>query len=397
MPVFENFSLFNPSSEHEMLRNTLREFVKKEVEPQALEYDRREEFNINLFKKLSNLGLLGLTVEEKYGMGMDASALCIVHEELSFSDPGLCLAYLAHSVLCTHNVDQNASSEQKDKWLPKLCSGEWIGAMGMSEPDAGTDVLSLKTQVKKEGDLYIMNGRKMWITNGVLNNEKELVDACLVYAKTDSSSENSKNNMCLFFVQKGTKGFSAGQNIKSKTGMRASNTAELVFQDCEIPVFNLVGQEGKALHAMMKNLEIERLALASMSLGIARRAFEEMNKYSSERTAFKKPIRNFGQIQKYLAQSYSELQSVRCYVYSIAKNLDFKKNRLRLESDSAKLLASQMAKKVADRAIQVLGGYGYVGEFHVERLWRDSKLLEIGGGTIEALEKNISKEVEPGI
>lgn len=379
-------NLFNPSPEHELLRKTVQQFTAQEVEPQALEFDQKESFNLPLFKKLGPLGLLALTSEE--GMGMDALSSVIVHEELSYSDPGFCLAYLAHSILCVHNISQNASQKQKKRWIPKLASGQWVGAMAMSEPDVGTDVLSMSTTSYKEGGLYVLNGRKMWITNGVISDKGGLVDGCLVYTRMKNSKDLS-----LFFVEKEFIGFSAGQNIKGKTGMRASNTAELIFDNCEVPAENLIGEEGEALYPMMKNLEIERLTLAAMSLGIGRRAFDEMNKYASERQAFGKPIRHFGQIQKYLAQSYAELNACRAYIYWTALQSRFDNTQQRLNSDSSKLLASQMGKRIADRAIQVLGAYGYVGEYVVERLWRDAKLLEIGGGTVEALEKNIAKEL----
>lgn len=386
--------LFNPTPEHQILRDTLKTFVLKEVEPQALAHDQSETFNLDLMKKVGSIGLLGLTVKNKEwgGMNMDAVGACLVHEELSYSDPGFTLAYLAHSILCVHNLDQNASEEQKQKWLPALCSGEWIGAMAMSEPDVGTDILNMKTTAEKRGESYIINGRKMWITNGVLDDQKSLVDACLLYSKI--KNEEVLKKISMFLVLKEFSGLKAGQNIKNKTGMRASNTAELVLDSCKVPLFYRIGKEGEALYSMMKNLEIERLTLASISLGIARRALDEMNKYASERRAFNKSIREFGQIQQYLAESYAELGACRTYVYSIAHQLKFQESNQRLEADSAKLLASQIGKKIADRAMQVLGAYGYVGEYHVERLWRDAKLLEIGGGTLEALQKNITKELE---
>ncbi len=386
MTNLKDFDLFNPTSEHQLLRKSIKQFVLQEVEPQALEFDQKESFNLPLFKKLGPLGLLALTSEE--GTGMDTVASIIAHEELSYSDPGFCLAYLAHAVLCVHNISQNATKEQKQMWIPKLSSGEWVGAMAMSEPDVGTDVLAMSTTSYKKGDNYILNGRKMWITNGTISDDGELVDGCLVYTR-----KKDNKDITLFFVEKGFAGFSAGQKIKGKTGMRASNTSELIFDNCKVPASHLIGEEGKALYPMMKNLEIERLTLAAMSLGIGRRAFDEMNKYASQRQAFGKPIRHFGQIQKYLANSYAELNACRSYVYLTALQSQFGKTQQRLNSDSSKLLASQIGKNIADRAIQVLGAYGYVGEYVVERLWRDAKLLEIGGGTIEALEKNITKEL----
>ena len=385
----ENLDLLNPSPEHRLLRESVRKFTKNEVEPQALEHDQKELFNLKLFKKTGDLGILGITIKEKSlgGMGLDAVASCLVHEELSFSDPGFCLAYLAHSILCAHNLSEHGNEEQKKAWLPNLCSGKWVGAMAMSESDAGTDVLSMQTTARSENDFYILNGRKMWITNGVVS-KGEPADACLVYTRLEGQP-----GLCLFMVEKNFKGFQAGQLIKNKTGMRASYTSELIFENCKVPKSHLVGEAGKALVCMMKNLEIERLTLSAMSLGIARRALAEMNKYATERQAFGKSIRNFGQIQKHIAQSYAELQACRTYVYHVAHRLHLRQTTQRIETDATKLMTSQIGKQIADRAMQVMGGYGYVSEYVVERLWRDSKLLEIGGGTIEALEKNITKEL----
>ncbi len=389
MSHWNNSSLFEPSSEHKALREMVSDFVKKEVKNQAAEFDKKEEFNLDLFRKLGGLGLLGLLVKEVElgGSGMDLTAAVLVHEELSSSDPGFCLAYLAHSILCLHNIYRNGNETQKKQFLPPLCSGEKVGAMAMSEPDCGTDVLAMKTKAEKKGSKYILNGRKMWITNGSLDENKTPCDCCLVYAKTG-------DKVSTFIVEKSFKGFSVGQKIQDKLGMRASNTAELVFDNCEIPETHLIGQEGESLIHMMKNLEVERLTLASMSLGIARRCLEDMNRYASERKSFGKPIRKFGQIQKHLAQSYAEYKSAKTYVYDVARQLQNKSQNQRLDTDAVKLIASQMAKAVADRSIQVLGGYGYVGEYNVERFWRDSKLLEIGGGTIESLEKNMAKDLD---
>ena len=374
------------------MRKMIADFAQREVEPQALEFDKKERFNLELFRKLGGLGLLGLLVEEDFGgSGMDMTAMVLAHEELSRSDPGFCLAYLAHSVLCAYNICKNASAEQKKSWLAGLCNGEKIGAMAMSEPDCGTDVLAMKTHAVKQGDKYIINGRKMWITNGSLDEEKAPCDICLLYAKTGDKISS-------FVIEKGFKGFYVGQKIEDKLGMRASNTAELVFDNCEAPVSHLIGQEGDSLIHMMRNLEVERLALGAMSLGIAGRSLEIMNKYAVERKAFQKSIRSFGQIQKHIAQSYSEYQAIRAYAYNTARQMSAEAGKnsknYRLACDSVKLLASSVGKSIADRAIQTLGGYGYVGEYIVERLWRDAKLLEIGGGTVEALEKNITKELE---
>jgi isovaleryl-CoA dehydrogenase len=380
------FDLFNPTDEHAMLRRSVREFVEREVEPQALESDRLERFNVPLFRKLGEMGLLGITVgADDGGAGMDATAAVLVHEELSSSDPGLCLAYLAHTLLFVNNVYRNSSDEQRKRLLPKVISGEWVGGMCMSEPDVGTDVLGMKTRATKRGDTYLLTGRKMWITNGALD-DKTLGDVFLVYAKTGE-------RLSSFIVEKGMKGFSLGQKIKDKTGMRASATAELVFEEAEVPVSNRLGQEGDSTIHMMRNLEIERVGLAAMSLGMARRCLRVMVRYANERKAFGKPIREFGQIQHFIARSYAEWKAARTYVYDVARKMNLEKPGNRVDSDGVKLVAAKMAKDVADNAMQVLGGYGYVGEYVVERLWRDAKLIEIGGGTMEAHEKNISKDL----
>lgn len=392
MSDFRSYDLFNPTEEHKMLRQMVRDFVEAEVEPQALEYDRKELFNLDLFRKLGELGLLGISADEKFGgSGMDAVATVIAHEELSASDPGFCLAYLAHAMLCVHNIAMNASEEQKSRLLPKLCSGEWVGAMAMSEPHVGTDVLGMKTTAELKGDHYILNGRKMWITNGTVDENRTPADMVLVYAVTGQKGQRPE--LSTFLVEKGFEGYSVGQKIKDKTGMRGSNTAELVFEDCKIPKANLIGHEGDSLIHMMRNLEVERLTLAAMSLGIARRSVIEMNRYAGDREAFGKPLNFFGQIQKYIGESYAEYMAARTYVYETARKMSFEKAGQRLDSDGVKLVASTMGKNVADRAMQVMGGYGYVGEYVVERLWRDAKLLEIGGGTIESHQKNITRDL----
>lgn len=375
-----------------MLRQSVRDFVVSEVEPQAAEFDRKEQFNLGLFRKLGEMGLLGITVDEAYGgSGMDAIAAVIAHEEISSSDPGFCLAYLAHAALCANNVAVNASEEQKKKWLPKLCSGEWVGSMAMSEPHVGTDVLGMKSTAVKKGSSYVINGRKMWITNGCIDDKGTPGDCVLVYAR--SGEKGGKPQISTFVVEKSHKGYSVGQKIRDKLGMRASNTAELVFQDCEVPVANLVGHEGDSLLHMMRNLEFERLTLAAMSLGIARRSIQIMVKYANQREAFGQPLGHFGQIQKMIADSYAEYRAAKSYVYETARRMKLSDKGQRLDSDGVKLFAATMGKNVADRAIQVLGGYGYVGEYVVERLWRDAKLIEIGGGTLEAHQKNITRDI----
>jgi len=384
----------NPSEEHAMLREMVRDWTKEHVEPQALVHDREEKFNLPLLRSMGELGLLGLSAEEKYGgAGLDATACAIVHEELSASDPGFALAYLAHSMLFVNNLSFNGNEEQKARILPQVCSGEWIGAMAMSEPDAGTDVLGLSTTAVQQGDgTWLLNGRKMWITNGCLDEEGTPADVVWVYAKT-GLDDKGRVQMSTFLVEAGMVGYSVGQKIMDKTGMRASNTAELVFQDCIVPAANLVGSPGESLLHMMGNLEIERLTLAAMALGISRRSLEDMNRYATERTAFKSQIRDFGQMQRYIGESWAKYRAMRAYIYDTAFHMTLGKPGHRLDSDGVKLFAATAAKEIADSAMQVMGGYGYVGEYNVERLWRDSKLLEIGGGTIESHHKNITRDL----
>jgi isovaleryl-CoA dehydrogenase len=274
-----------------------------------------------------------------------------------------------------------------------VCSGEWIGAMAMSEPDAGTDVLGLSTTAEQREDgSWVLNGRKMWITNGCIDDEGTAADVVWVYAKTGTNSKG-RAELSTFLVENGMPGYSVGQKIIDKTGMRASNTAELVFEDCVVPAGNLVGEVGDSMIHMMRNLEIERLTLAAMSLGIARRSLHEMNKYATEREAFGSRIRDFGQMQRYIGESWAKYRAMRSYIYDTANNMGLGNAGQRLDSDGVKLFATTAAKEIADAAMQVMGGYGYVAEYVVERLWRDSKLLEIGGGTIESHQKNITRDL----
>ena len=377
-----------------MLREMVRDWTKEYVEPQAFEHDKHERFNLELLRSMGELGLLGISAQEEYGgAGLDATACAIVNEELSASDPGFALAYLAHSMLFVNNLAYNGTDEQKSRILPKVCSGEWIGAMAMSEPDAGTDVLGLSTTaVQRDDGTWCINGRKMWITNGCLDDQGTPADVVWVYAKT-GTDDRGRVQMSTFLVEAGMPGYSVGQKIFDKTGMRASNTAELVFDDCIVPAENIVGAPGESLIHMMGNLELERLTLAAMALGIARRSLEEMNKYATERSAFKTQIRDFGQMQRYIGESWAKYRAMRAYVYDTANSLTIGTAGQRLDSDGVKLFTTTAAKEIADAAMQVMGGYGYVAEYHVERLWRDAKLLEIGGGTLESHQKNITRDL----
>jgi isovaleryl-CoA dehydrogenase len=287
-----------------------------------------------------------------------------------------------------NNLTVNGNESQKSEFLPLACDGDTIGGMCMSEPMVGTDVLGMKTKAIKVLDGWLINGAKMWITNGTITGE-ETGDIFLVYAKT---GEN-RTDISQFIVTKDMSGFTLGQQIKDKLGMRASATAELVFNDVFIPEKNIVGEINGATLCMMRNLEIERIGLAAMGLGIARRCIDEMKKYAGERTSFGTDLYRFGQIQRHIAESYAEYMAGRSYVYGLANDLDLNSYGNGLDADGVKLYCATMSKNVADRAIQVMGGYGYVGQYVVERLWRDSKLLEIGGGTNESHHKNMCRDL----
>jgi len=386
-PDWRRLDLAAPTPEHALLAETLREFVAREVEPQAAENDRREQFNLGLFRRAGELGLLGVTLPEEYGgAGLDATAAVQVMEALSTSDPGFALSVLAHAILFAQNVNVNGNAEQRARVLPKAATGEEIGGLCMTEPAVGTDVLAMTTRAKRDGDVYVLDGVKTFITNGGTD-ETTLGDRFVVYAATAPREISS------FLVEKGMPGFSLGQKWKDKLGMRASFTAELVFAGVRVPVASRLGEEGQGTLQMMRNLEIERLTLAAMSLGIAQRSVEVMLAYANERRSFGAPLREHGQVQRYIAESFAEYRAARALVYDSARRMDLDASGQRVAADAAKLFASQAGKRAADAAIQVLGGYGYMGEYVVERLWRDAKLLEIGGGTLESHQKNLTKDL----
>ena len=385
--AWRRLDLFAPTAEHALLADSLRHFVEREVEGQAAEHDRAESFNLTLFRQAGELGFLGVTIPEQYGgAGLDAVAAVQLMEALSTSDPGFGLAVLAHSFLFAHNLAINGSDEQCRRILPRVVTGEWVAGMCMTEPEAGTDVLGMRARAERRGDDWLLRGTKTFITNGGIA-PGQLGDVFIVYAATGERS------LSAFLVEKGMAGFRLGQKWCDKLGMRASFTAELIFDEVRVPAANLMGEVGQGARHMMRNLEIERLTLAAQGLGIAQRALRVMIGYADQRRSFGRPIREFGQIQRYIAESYAEYRAVRVCVYDTARRLSFSSGGQRVDADASKLLASQVAKRAADAAIQVLGGNGYMGEYVVERLWRDAKLLEIGGGTLEAHHKNMTKDL----
>ena len=367
------------SDEHELLRQTVKQFVQTRVEPQAMEHDEKPSFNHGLLRELGALGLIGVTIPEADGgAGMDATASCIVHDELAYADPGFALGYLAHALLFVNNFYWAGNADIRARYLPNTLTGELIGGMGMTEPAVGTDVLGMQTIARRTSDGYVLDGRKTFITNG------PEAGVFLVYAKLE-------DRLTSFVVERGFAGFASGTKM-GKMGMRASSMSELVFDGVHVPAANLLGKEGGGITNMMRNLEIERLGLAAMSLGIARRCLDVMVRYATERHTFGKPIADHGQIQRYIGESYAKVEAMRALIYNVAATTG-PDARNRLGTDAAKLFASTAAKEVADAAVQVLGGYGYCAEYRVEQFFRDAKLLEIGGGTLEAHQKNITRDL----
>ena len=383
--IDNDHNLFNPTEDHKELRESVGKFARLELDEQAKEHDEKEMFNDTLFRRLGKeLGIFGVTVPEKDGgLGLDAVAAVIVHEEMSQFDPAFTLSYLAHEVLFVNNFYFSSNEDQRKRYLSKVLSGEWIGGMAMTEPGAGTDVLGMTTIAKKKGNKYILNGTKQYITNGSNG------DVFLVYAKLDSK-DNRK--ITSFIVEKTFQGFSVGKK-EEKMGMRSSPTAQLIFEDLEVPEENLVGEENSAITHMMRNLEIERVTLAAQSIGIAKRSIDIMCDYSiRHREAFGKKLVQFGQIQKMIAESYVDCSQARSLVYNVASMVN-PGIRNSIGAASAKLAATRMAEQVSRNAIQVLGGYGYCREYPIERLHRDSILLSIGGGINEAMQKDIASDL----
>lgn len=370
------------TDEEKELQNVCRDFAQKELAPKAEHHDEEESFNLAAFKKMGELGILGITADPKYGgAGLGATAATIVMEEFGKACAGSTLSYLAHSILCVNNIQNNASEEQKEKYLPKLITGEHIGCMGMSEPEFGSDAVGIQTKARKDGNFYVMNGTKMWITNA------QYADVAYVYTRTGEE----RKNLSTFIIEKGTPGFYAGKPIH-KMGMRSSPTGELVFENAKVPSGLLVGKEGDSIYHMMKNLDIERITIAGISLGIAQACVDQCIKYAMERKQFGKNIGNFQLIQKMIAEMATETEMMRSFLYSTAKQYD---NGVKGPSVAAmvKLALPKMATKIALDAIQLHGGYGYSREFPLERMMRDNKLNEIGAGTNEVMIMIIAKNL----
>ena len=367
-----------------LIRDTVRQFSSQEIAPRADEIDRTDSFPRDLWPRLGDLGLLGITVSEEYGgSGLGYLAHAVTMEEISRGSASVGLSYGAHSNLCVNQIFRNGSGEQKRRYLPRLISGEDVGALAMSEPDAGSDVVSMALRAEKKGDHYVLNGTKMWITNG------PEADTFVIYGKTDP--ESGSRGITAFLVEKSFSGFHASPKL-DKMGMRGSSTSELVFQDCEVPEENVLGGVGEGVRVLMSGLDFERLVLAGGPLGIMQSCLDIVIPYVHQREQFGQPIGEFQLIQAKLADMYTAISASQSYVYAVARAAD-RGESSRKDAAGCLLFTAEQATKIALQAVQTLGGNGYLNDFATGRLLRDAKLYEIGAGTSEIRRILIGREL----
>ena len=375
---------FNLGETADMIRDSVRTFASDEIAPRAEQIDRTDEFPMDLWKKMGDLGVLGITVEEEWGgAGMGYLEHMVAMEEISRASASVGLSYGAHSNLCVNQIRINGTEDQKERYLRKLVSGDHVGALAMSEPGAGSDVVSMKLRADKKGDRYILNGSKMWITNG------PDADTMVVYAKTDPDA--GPKGITAFLIEKGFKGFSVAQKL-DKLGMRGSHTGELVFADCEVPEENVLGQVGKGVNVLMSGLDYERSVLAAGPLGIMDACMDIVVPYIHERKQFGQPIGEFQLMQGKIADMYTTMNACKSYVYMVGQACD-RGETTRKDAAGAILYAAEKATWMALEAIQILGGNGYINEYPTGRLLRDAKLYEIGAGTSEIRRMLIGREL----
>ena len=368
----------------DMLRSTVQQFAAVEIARRAAEIDRSNQFPSDLWRKMGDLGLLGITVEEEHGgTNMGYLAHIVAMEEISRASGSVGLSYGAHSNLCVNQIRRNGSDAQKRKYLPRLISGEHVGALAMSEPGSGSDVVSMRLRADRKGDRYLLNGSKMWITNG------PDADTLVVYAKTDPQA--GPRGITAFIVEKGMRGFSTAQKL-DKLGMRGSDTCELVFEDCEVPEENVLGEVGRGVNVLMSGLDYERAVLAAGPLGIMQACMDAVLPYVHERKQFGEPIGTFQLVQGKIADMYTTMNASRAYVYAVAKACD-RGETTREDAAGAILYAAEKATQCALDAIQLLGGNGYINDYPTGRLLRDAKLYEIGAGTSEIRRLLIGREL----
>ena len=375
---------FNLGEDIDMLRDSVFQFCSKEIAPRAADIDSSNEFPMDLWLKLGDMGLLGITVEEQYGgTGMGYLAHSVAMEEISRASASVGLSYGAHSNLCVNQLHKNGTEEQKRKYLPKLCSGEHVGALAMSEPNAGSDVVSMKLKAKKHGDYYVLNGSKMWITNG------PDADTYVIYAKTDTTA--GSKGITAFIVERDYPGFSRQQKL-DKLGMRGSNTCELVFENCQVPAENILGGEGRGVAVLMSGLDYERTVLSGGPVGIMLACLDVALPYIHERKQFDQPIGEFQLMQGKIADMYADLNASRAYLYAVARACDLGQDS-RKDAAAVILFTAEKATQMALQAIQALGGNGYTNDYPAARLLRDAKLYEIGAGTSEVRRMLIGREL----